>query len=75
MNGYEAAQRIRREPWGKRLTLVALTGWGQDKDKRRSLDSGFDHHLVKPAEPADLQVLFSQLGDDPPRRPRAERGR
>jgi PAS domain S-box-containing protein len=72
MNGYEAAQRMRREPWGRQLMLVALTGWGHDEDKRRSLDCGFDHHLVKPADPAELQVLFSRLEGDQRRHPPAE---
>lgn len=49
MDGYEIARRI-RDALGPRVVLVALTGWGQDEDKRRSLDAGFDHHLTKPPE-------------------------
>lgn len=58
MNGYEAAQAMRQEPWGESITLIALTGWGQEDDKRRTKEAGFDHHLVKPAEPAELQRLL-----------------
>ena len=61
MNGFEAARHIRNEPWGEKVTMVALTGWGQDDDKRRSLEAGFDRHLVKPAEPEDLAQLFAEL--------------
>ncbi|HET6629518.1 MAG TPA: ATP-binding protein [Woeseiaceae bacterium] len=59
MSGYDAARQIRAQPWGGDLMLVALTGWGQDEDKRRTSEAGFDRHLVKPAEPADLQAVFS----------------
>lgn len=54
MDGYEVAQRIRREEWGRDILLVALTGWGREEDRRKSSDVGFDHHLVKPVEPAVL---------------------
>ncbi len=58
MNGYELAERIRREAWGSRLTLIAVTGWGQDEDRRRALAAGFDHHLTKPIELDELEPLF-----------------
>jgi CheY-like chemotaxis protein len=61
MNGYEAARQIRQQPWGRSMRLVALTGWGHDEDKRRSREAGFDEHLVKPAEPAELQRLFAEI--------------
>lgn len=61
MNGYEAARHIRQQPWGKKMLLVALTGWGQDEDRQRTAEAGFDHHLVKPAEPNDLQQLFDSI--------------
>ncbi len=64
LNGYEAARRIRQESWGQKLLLVALTGWGQDEDRRRSREAGFDHHLVKPVEPAALQTLLASLSAD-----------
>jgi two-component system CheB/CheR fusion protein len=57
MDGYEAARRI-RELLGNRVMLVALTGWGQDEDKRRSRAAGFDHHLTKPPEPELLDQLI-----------------
>src|SRR5262249_15677428 len=50
LNGYDAARRIREQRWGKDVLLVALTGWGQDQDQRKSKDAGFDHHLVKPVD-------------------------
>lgn len=61
IDGYEAARRIRREPWGKAIVLAALTGWGNDDDKQRSLDAGFDHHLLKPLDLATLKRLLSAL--------------
>jgi signal transduction histidine kinase len=59
LDGYEVARRIRAQPWGRRITLVALTGWGQDSDRRRSGEAGFDTHLVKPL---DLDKLTDLLG-------------
>lgn len=61
MNGYEAARHIRQQTWGEKMMLVALTGWGKEDDRQRTHEAGFDHHLVKPAEPAALQELFSKL--------------
>ena len=61
LNGYDACRRIREQPWGKNVIIVALTGWGQDEDKRRSREAGFDGHLVKPVEPAALEKLLSEL--------------
>ncbi len=60
MDGYEAARRLRLAEWGAGVVLVALTGWGQDEDKRRSEDAGFDHHLIKPVDPAALEALLGQ---------------
>ena len=51
LDGHETAKLIRRQPWGKDMVLVALTGWGQNEDRKRSKDAGFNHHLVKPADP------------------------
>jgi PAS domain S-box-containing protein len=67
MNGYEAARRIRGEPWGQHMALVALTGWGQPEDKRLALESGCDRHLTKPVDPAILENLLALL--PPSRRP------
>ena len=61
MNGYEAARRIREQPWGKSMVLVALTGWGQDEDRQKSRDSGFDGHLVKPVNPVALTELLAGI--------------
>lgn len=59
MNGYDAARHIRQQPWGQRMMLVALSGWGQEHDKQRTREAGFDFHLVKPAEPSELEKLFA----------------
>jgi CheY-like chemotaxis protein len=50
LDGHDAARRIREEPWGKDVVLVALTGWGQEEDRRKSRDAGFDEHMVKPVD-------------------------
>jgi len=61
MNGYDAARAIRREPWGRDVYLIALTGWGQDIDRVRSRDAGFDLHLVKPVAPSEILERLAQL--------------
>jgi PAS domain S-box-containing protein len=61
LNGYAAARRIRQQPWGRDMALVALTGWGQDDDRRKSKEAGFDHHLVKPVEASALERLLAEL--------------
>ncbi len=58
LNGLDVCRRIRAQSWGKSVMLVALTGWGQDADRRRSHEAGFDHHLVKPVE---LKALVNLL--------------
>ncbi len=58
LNGYEACERIRAQPWGKSMRLVAVSGWGQHEDRRRSMQAGFDAHLVKPVAPDDLMALL-----------------
>ncbi len=58
MDGYEVARRLRREPGLEGVLLVALTGWGQDEDRRRSREAGFDEHLVKPVDPAAVATLL-----------------
>jgi CheY-like chemotaxis protein len=61
LDGCEVARRIRAESWGRSAILVALTGWGQDVDRRRSREAGFDMHLVKPVDPATLcDMLVTQ---------------
>jgi CheY-like chemotaxis protein len=61
MDGYQVARAIRARGAGTRPTLVALTGWGQQEDRLRAQDAGFDHHLVKPAELDKLETLFASL--------------
>ena len=61
LNGYEACRRIREQPWGKNMVLVALTGWGQDEDRRKSKDAGFDTHMVKPVDHAALMKLLAGI--------------
>jgi CheY-like chemotaxis protein len=61
LNGYQAAQFIREKPWGQEVMLVALTGWGQDEDRRRTKDSGFDGHLVKPVDLEALTTLLTSM--------------
>jgi CheY-like chemotaxis protein len=60
LNGFEVCRQIRQQPWGKTMLLVALTGWGQEEDRRRSEQTGFDRHLVKPV---DLNELTQLLAD------------
>jgi signal transduction histidine kinase len=59
LNGYEVAQRIRKKGQ-KGVTLIAVTGWGQEADKKRAAESGFDHHLKKPEEPGVLSALVGR---------------
>ena len=59
LNGYELARLLRSQSWGSDLLLIALTGWGQDEDRRRSRQAGFDHHLVKPADLEEIARLTS----------------
>jgi PAS domain S-box-containing protein len=59
LNGYDAARRIRQSDWGANTLLVALTGWGQEQDRERAREAGFDHHLIKPAKVADLRRMLS----------------
>ncbi|MEY4095350.1 MAG: hypothetical protein RLZZ53_2549, partial [Acidobacteriota bacterium] len=61
LDGHETAKIIRQQPWGKQMVLVALTGWGQSEDRRRSKEAGFNHHLVKPADPAVVEQLLAAL--------------
>jgi signal transduction histidine kinase/CheY-like chemotaxis protein len=61
LNGYEATRRIREQTWGKSITIIALTGWGQESDRTQTRDAGCDGHLVKPVSLADLQELLGEL--------------
>ena len=59
LTGYEVAESLRREPWAEGIALIALTGWGQESDRRRALEAGFDHHLIKPVDPDQLAELIA----------------
>ena len=61
LNGYEACRLIREQPKGNGVVLIALTGWGQDEDRRRSHEAGFDHHMVKPVDPQALMSMIAVL--------------
>jgi len=61
LDGYEAARRIRRESNGRPVRLVALTGYGQESDRRKSQEAGFDRHLVKPLRPQVLLDLLAEI--------------
>jgi CheY-like chemotaxis protein len=63
MNGYELAQRLRALPDGDRIVLAAITGWGQQEDKRRAGAAGFDRHLTKPVDAESLAELLASLAD------------
>ncbi len=60
LNGYETARKIRQQPWGKEIMLVALTGWGQEEDRRKSSEAGFNEHVVKPVDAARLKRLLER---------------
>ncbi|MEO8806808.1 MAG: PAS domain-containing protein, partial [Burkholderiaceae bacterium] len=58
MHGYDVCRKIRAAPWGRGLTLIAQTGWGQENDRRRTREAGFDHHVTKPVQTDTLTTLF-----------------
>jgi CheY-like chemotaxis protein len=58
VNGYEVCRRLREQPWGETITVIAQTGWGQEEDKRRTKAVGFDAHLVKPVDTAALMKVL-----------------
>jgi PAS domain S-box-containing protein len=61
ISGYEVAKQIRSTSWGRNAVLIAVTGWGQEEDKRMAFKAGFDHHLVKPADPGALEALLQTI--------------
>jgi PAS domain S-box-containing protein len=73
LNGYEVARRVREQPGGDKVVLIALTGWGQEEDRRRSREAGFDYHLTKPVELDALQQLLAQTKPGAPNRGLAKR--
>ena len=60
LNGYAACSQMRQQSWGKAMTIIALTGWGQDEDRRKSKEAGFDGHLVKPVDHAALMRILTE---------------
>ena len=66
LNGYEVAQRIREQPWGASMFLIAVTGWGQEEDRQRSTEVGLNVHMVKPVEPAALEKILFDLAQGEP---------
>lgn len=71
LNGLEATRRIRQQPWGQEMVVIALTGWGQEGDRERSKEAGCDGHLVKPVSRPELERLLAGLKRDGTRRSRA----
>lgn len=65
LNGYDACRRIREQPWGSNIVIAAMTGWGQEEDKRLSKEAGFDHHLVKPVKLESIENLLATLHSKP----------
>jgi CheY-like chemotaxis protein len=70
MNGHDTARRIRQQPGGKDIILIAVTGYGQEEDRRRSIEAGFDDHIVKPLNFAELKNILSEI-TSAPRKPRS----
>ena len=66
VNGLDACRRIREQPWGKGMVLIALTGWGQVEDRRKSQNAGFDAHLVKPVNYTELMNLLTSVQERQP---------
>ncbi len=61
LNGYDTAKQLRQHAWARSIVLVALTGWGQYEDRRKSQASGFDFHITKPIEPQAIEKLLASL--------------
>lgn len=61
LNGYDVARRLRASPQTRNSTLIAVTGWGQDKDRQRAHEAGFDHHMVKPVDPQQIETLLRSV--------------
>ena len=59
LNGFEACRLIREQPKGDGVVMIAVTGWGQDEDRRKSHEAGFDHHMVKPVDPQALLKMLA----------------
>jgi CheY-like chemotaxis protein len=66
LNGYDLCRRIREQPWGRTMILVALTGWGGEKDRQRGIAAGFDDHLTKPVPAEQLEKLIANMAKSQP---------
>lgn len=64
LNGYDACRRIREHAWGRDIYMIALTGWGQEEDRRLSLEAGFNRHLVKPVEPTAIEKILASFKEE-----------
>ena len=71
LDGNETCKLLRQQPWGQNIVVIALTGWGQAEDRRRTRESGFDHHLVKPVQPSVLMSVLTGRGREAGDRRRA----
>jgi len=69
LSGYEVARRLRTQDWGRAMLLIAVTGWGQPADRMRAEAAGFDHHVVKPFEPEELEALLAAPDGEAPAGP------
>jgi CheY-like chemotaxis protein len=70
VGGCEAAEKIREQPWGKRMMLVALTGWAQEEEEQSVRKAGFDAHLVKPVDRKELAALLAKYDAEWPTKER-----
>jgi signal transduction histidine kinase/CheY-like chemotaxis protein len=61
LDGYQLARKLRAAPWGRGIILIAVTGWGQEEDRRRAFDAGFDHHMTKPIAAEAVESLLQSL--------------
>jgi CheY-like chemotaxis protein len=61
LDGYETAKRIRQRAWASDVVLIAVTGWGNEKDKLRAAEAGFDVHLVKPVDATTILEVLDQM--------------
>jgi CheY-like chemotaxis protein len=64
LNAYEAARKIREQPWGKNIVLIAVTGWGGENESTRSREAGFNAHLLKPVDYSELARLIAAFSND-----------
>ena len=67
LNGFEVAKQLRQQPMLKNVVLVAMTGYGQDSDRKRSQEAGFDHHLVKPGDFGKVLQILATVSESLPR--------